>query len=86
MLRLAGPPQPPGIGVCVLGWVESGALAVSPSLVPVRQAVLPPVASGLLRAWLAAAAASGPAWPLVLDEVEPGQPSLAVPERVCPGA
>ena len=47
VLRLAGPPQPPGIGVCVLGWVESGALAVSPSLVPVGRAVLPPVASGL---------------------------------------
>ena len=44
VLRLAGPPQPPGIGVYVLGWVGSGALVVSPSLDP---AVLPSVASGL---------------------------------------
>ena len=35
VLQLAGPPQPPEIGVCVLGWVRSGALVVSPSLVPV---------------------------------------------------
>ena len=59
-----------------MGWVGSGVLVVSPSLVPIELAVLPPVASGLLRAWLAAAAASGPAWPLVLEE---GVPRCLVP-------
>ena len=85
VLWLAWPPQLPGMGICVSGWVGSGALVVSPSLVPEGQAVLPPVASGLWRAWLAVAAASGPAWPLVLDGVEPGLPYLDVPERVYPG-
>ena len=47
VLQLAGPTQSPRIGICVLGWVESGALVVSPSLVPVGRVVLPPVASGL---------------------------------------
>ena len=39
-------PDGGGAGLC-LGWVVSGALAVSPSLVPLGRAVLPPVASGL---------------------------------------
>ena len=46
-LRLAGPPQPPGIGIYILRRVGSGALVVSRALVPLGRAVLPLGASGL---------------------------------------
>ena len=75
VLRLVWPLQPPGIGVCVLGWVGLGAPVVSLWLDPVGPAALLPGVAGVWRAWLAAAA-SGSVLPPVLGGVNGTDTSL----------